>query len=95
MLHPGTAVIIDCETTDLPGVLGGKVGYSNLRNRTRIWAASLAKASSGEHLSGHIVADSEKLRSRLMHDHALDARFMQQKGIVPSLTAVMFHAGRH
>ena len=33
MLHPGTAVVIDCETTDLPGALTGKVGYSNLPNR--------------------------------------------------------------
>ena len=33
MLQPHRAVVIDCETTDLPGVLTGKVGYSNLRNR--------------------------------------------------------------
>ena len=34
MLRPHTAVIIDTETTDLPGAIGGKVGYSNLRNRS-------------------------------------------------------------
>ena len=33
MLTPGRAVVIDCETTDLPGALTGKVGYSNLPNR--------------------------------------------------------------
>jgi len=33
MLQPATAVVIDCETTDLPGVIGGKVGHSNLRSR--------------------------------------------------------------
>jgi hypothetical protein len=27
MLSPGRAVVIDCETTDLPGAVGGKVGY--------------------------------------------------------------------
>ena len=36
MLSPDRAVVIDCETTDLPGAIGGNVGYSNLRNRTRI-----------------------------------------------------------
>ena len=34
MLTPHRAVVIDCETTDLPGALGGKVGYSNLLNRS-------------------------------------------------------------
>ena len=33
MLTPHRAVVIDCETTDLPGALSGKVGYSNLPNR--------------------------------------------------------------
>jgi hypothetical protein len=33
MLTPGRAVVIDCETTDLPGALTGKAGYSNLPNR--------------------------------------------------------------
>ena len=28
MLQPHRAVVIDCETTDLPGALSGKVGYS-------------------------------------------------------------------
>ena len=35
MLQPHQAVVIDCETTDLPGALTGKVGYSNLRNTRR------------------------------------------------------------
>jgi hypothetical protein len=34
MLTPGRAVVIDCETTDLPGALSGKVGCSNPRNRS-------------------------------------------------------------
>jgi hypothetical protein len=33
MLTPHRAVVIDCETTDLPGALSGKVGYSNLWNK--------------------------------------------------------------
>jgi hypothetical protein len=37
MLVPGRAVVIDCETIDLPGALGGKVGYSNLLNRPGSW----------------------------------------------------------
>ena len=27
MLSPHRAVVIDCETTDLPGAISGKVGY--------------------------------------------------------------------
>jgi len=42
MLSPGCAVVIDCETTDLPGALGGKVGYPNLPNRWPNWAAPRA-----------------------------------------------------
>ena len=33
MLSPHTAVVIDCETTDLPGALSGKDGYSNVPNK--------------------------------------------------------------
>ena len=33
MLTPHRAVVIDCETTDLPGALTGKAGYSNVPNR--------------------------------------------------------------
>ena len=32
MLSPHRAVVIDCETTDLPGALSGKVGYSKVLN---------------------------------------------------------------
>ena len=39
MLSPHRAVVIDCETTDLPGAISGKVGYSNLRNRSEKKAA--------------------------------------------------------
>src|SRR6478609_9211350 len=42
MLSPGRAVVIDCETTDLPRALGGKVGYPNLPNRWPNWAAPRA-----------------------------------------------------
>jgi hypothetical protein len=37
MLSPHRAVVIDCETTDLPGAISGKVGYSNLPNREPNW----------------------------------------------------------
>jgi hypothetical protein len=33
MLSPHRAVVIDCETTDLPGAITGRTGYQNLRNR--------------------------------------------------------------
>ena len=38
MLTPRRAVVIDCETTDLPGGVTGNDGYQNLRNsrRTRL-----------------------------------------------------------
>ena len=32
MLQPHRAVVIDCETTDLPGAISGKVGYSKVLN---------------------------------------------------------------
>ena len=35
MLTPRRAVVIDCETTDLPGGVTGNDGYQNLRNSTR------------------------------------------------------------
>ena len=35
MLTPRRAVVIDCETTDLPGGVTGNGGYQNLRNSTR------------------------------------------------------------
>ena len=35
MLRPGVAVVIDCETTDLPGRITGRRSYQNLRNSTR------------------------------------------------------------
>jgi hypothetical protein len=34
MLQPRRAVVIDCETTDLPGGVTGNDGYQNLRNST-------------------------------------------------------------
>jgi hypothetical protein len=35
MLSPHRAVVIDCETTDLPGAIGtGKRRYQNLPNRS-------------------------------------------------------------
>jgi len=35
MLTPRRAVVIDCETTDLPGGVTGNDGFQNLRNSTR------------------------------------------------------------
>ena len=34
--HPRRAVVIDCETTDLPGGVTGNDGYQNLRNSMRV-----------------------------------------------------------
>ena len=38
MLTPRRAVVIDCETTDMPGGVTGNDGYQDLRNspRTRL-----------------------------------------------------------
>ena len=35
MLQRDRAVVIDCETTDLPGAVTGNDAYQNLRNSTR------------------------------------------------------------
>ena len=35
MLQTRRAVVIDCETTDLPGGVTGNDGYQNLRDSTR------------------------------------------------------------
>ena len=35
MLQRDRAVVIDCETTDLPGGVTGNESYQNLRNSTR------------------------------------------------------------
>ena len=35
MLQPRRAVVIDCETRDLPGGVTGNDGYQNLRNSPR------------------------------------------------------------
>jgi hypothetical protein len=43
MLTPRRAVVIDCETTDLPGGVTGNDGYQNLRNSTRTRPARLTK----------------------------------------------------
>ena len=37
MLIPRCAVVIDCETTDLPGGVTGNDGYQNLRNSIDLW----------------------------------------------------------
>jgi hypothetical protein len=44
MLSPHRAVVIDCETTDMPGALSGKVGYSKLQNRREPQASLLARS---------------------------------------------------
>ena len=36
MLTPRRAVVINCETTDLPGGVTGNDGYQNLRNSMRV-----------------------------------------------------------
>jgi hypothetical protein len=42
MLSPHRAVVIDCETTDLPGSITGRVGYQNLCNRRPATCGSVA-----------------------------------------------------
>lgn len=41
MLSPHRAVVIDCETTDLPGAITGRTCYQNLRNREGALAPGL------------------------------------------------------
>ena len=43
MLQPRRAVVIDCETTDLPGGVTGNDGYQNLRNSTANETAPLTE----------------------------------------------------
>ena len=45
MLSPHRAVVIDCETTDLPGAITGKVGYSNLPNREPNWVGPTSQGA--------------------------------------------------
>ena len=80
MLSPHRAVVIDCETTDLPGAIGGKVGYSNLRNRTRIWLPLLPKPLAGKIFQSTHVANSEKMRSRLMHESSIGCKLHATEG---------------
>jgi hypothetical protein len=51
MLTPHRAEVIDCETTDLPGAISGKVGYKNLLNRTPELGCLSHKSTAGEELS--------------------------------------------
>jgi len=57
MLQPHRAVVSDCETTDLPGALTGKVGYQNSWNRPAIcaelWARSVASEEIPSRSQGH------------------------------------------
>jgi hypothetical protein len=57
MLQPHRAVVIDCETTDLPGAVTGKVGYHNSRNKPAIsaelWARSVASDEVPSRSQGH------------------------------------------
>lgn len=47
MLLPKRAVVIDCETTDLPGALTGRIGYQNLPS------SFIATASGKRRLPSH------------------------------------------
>src|SRR4051812_22753347 len=68
MLSPHRAVVTDCETTDLPGALSGKVGYSKLQNRREPQASSLAKALKNRDSPGHLHDATASNASRLTHD---------------------------
>jgi hypothetical protein len=78
MLSPHRAVVIDCETTDLPGAISGKVGYSNLRNRTQAEPASLTKSIESEKLS--VPTHHVKVEKRLPADARI-IRLMQVSSI--------------
>jgi hypothetical protein len=70
MLTPGRAVVIDCETTDLPGALSGKVGCSN-RGIGQIAPAMKARCVANERVSGHRAAYSPVGGHRLMQESCI------------------------
>ena len=51
MPTPRRAVVIDCETTDLPGGVTGNDGYQYLRNRTANESTPLTKSRTTAELS--------------------------------------------
>ena len=74
MLLRDRAVVIDCETTDLPGGVTGNDGYQNLRNRLRATAAWLARSVGTEDLSVPLRDTESK------HRPPADAGFMHLRG---------------
>ena len=56
MLSPHRAVVIDCETTDLPGRISGRRSYQNRGNRPRTRATWLARSVRPAALSVHLQA---------------------------------------
>ena len=71
MLQRGRAVVIDCETTDLPGVVTGTDGYQNLRNSTR--TKLLRRRKTARQRNSHLERDLQapKTVSRLTQDSCI------------------------
>jgi len=71
MLLRDRAVVIDCETTDLPGGVTGNDGYQNLRNSTRTRLLRWRKTARQRKLSAPNRTVRPKTVSRLMQDSCI------------------------
>jgi hypothetical protein len=71
MLTPRRAVVIDCETTDLPGGVTGNDGYQNLRNSTRARTAPLTENRTTAELSAPNGTVRAKIVSRSMQNSCI------------------------
>ena len=71
MLHPRRAVVIDCETTDLPGGVTGNDGYQNLRNSTPNETVPLTKRRPATELSAPNSTFRPRTVSRVMQDSCI------------------------
>jgi hypothetical protein len=67
MLTPRHAVVIDCETTDLPGGDTGRMSYQNLRNTGCTETAPLTEIiMSAQFSTPPVAGTTPKVVSRLM-----------------------------
>ena len=71
MLLRDRAVVIDCETTDLPGGVTGNDGYQNLRNSTRTRLPADGKTLRQRNSQPRAGPADPRRVSRQMHDSCI------------------------
>ena len=71
MLTPRRAVVIDCETTDLPGGVTGNDGYQNLRNSTRTELLRRRKTARQQNSQPRTGPSGQETVSRVMQDSCI------------------------